>query len=71
MTHTFETQSGLLFSALPIKPIEIFTSDHLDGVCVDNVVTDQSGQRFTILFSEHVNGRVYRLLLLPVAQEVQ
>ncbi|MBJ6801140.1 hypothetical protein [Geomonas propionica] len=70
MIQTYRNQSGCTFTSLSLNPIEIYTDSDMEGFYIGNTVTALNGERFTILDSKCVQGRTFRLLLLPVPQEV-
>ncbi|QWV93866.1 hypothetical protein KP004_01335 [Geomonas oryzisoli] len=70
MIETYHSQSGHSFTSLPLAPVEIYTDSDMEGLYIGNTVTAVTGERFTILDSKNIHDRTYRLLLLPVAQEV-
>ncbi|QXE91638.1 hypothetical protein KP001_03585 [Geomonas subterranea] len=69
MIQTYTNQSGHTFTSLNLDPIEIYTNSDMEGFYHGNTVTALNGEQFTILDTKCVQGRTYRVLLLPVAQE--
>lgn len=65
MTQTYRTTSGHSFTSLPIETVTAFTDADVDYINPQQVVTALNGERFTILEVRHVQGRLYRIVMLP------
>jgi len=64
---TFCSTSGHRFTAEPVSLKEVVTADDTENISPGQTVTDQAGNRFTVLEVRRLPGQMWRVVLLPVS----
>lgn len=64
---TYSSFSGHNFTSSPISPVVVYTQDDVEPFSHGQEITDQDGQKFTVVWIKYVAGRLYRIELLPHA----
>lgn len=69
--QTYRTFSNHTFTPSARTPFEVFTEADVDQIDPGKIVTDLDSKRFEIIEVRHVKDRLWRIVLLPLAEEVQ
>jgi len=67
--QTYQNTSGHTFTAIPYKPLEIYTDAEIDAFNPGQIVTDTGGAKFTVTEIRHVSARLYRIVMLPLQEQ--
>jgi hypothetical protein len=64
----YESRSGHIIESIPVGEITIYTECELDNFTPGNIVRTEDGSCYKIIELRHIEGRLWRVVLLPVKE---